>query len=161
MTRGAGDDGLRNRLDELLDELRSALHDSLGGMTEQEARTALVPSRTTLLSLVKHVTFVEAFWFGRAITGQSLDELGVAGSVERSWTVDEGDTIASVQQAFLQASARSREAVRDLALQDPVTGSGPRSLWQLHVQVVRELAQHAGHADILREQLLAGRTATS
>jgi len=28
-------------------------------------------------------------------------------------------------------------------------------VWALYLQVVRELAQHAGHADILREQVLA------
>ena len=27
----------------------------------------------------------------------------------------------------------------------------------IHLQVLRELAQHSGHADILREQLLASR----
>jgi hypothetical protein len=27
----------------------------------------------------------------------------------------------------------------------------------IHLQVLRELAQHSGHADILREQLLAAR----
>jgi hypothetical protein len=31
-------------------------------------------------------------------------------------------------------------------------------VWSLLVQVVRELAQHTGQADILREQVLARRT---
>ena len=30
-------------------------------------------------------------------------------------------------------------------------------MWALLLQVLRELAQHAGHADILREQVLAQR----
>ncbi len=38
-----------------------------------------------------------------------------------------------------------------------VTGRGERTVWALYVQVLRELAQHAGHADILREQLRAER----
>jgi hypothetical protein len=45
----------RARLDELLDEHHAMLHHSLDGLTEAEARR-LVPSRTTLLGLVKHVT---------------------------------------------------------------------------------------------------------
>ncbi len=37
--------------------------------TEEQARRALVPSRTTLLGLVKHATFVERVWFDEAVTG--------------------------------------------------------------------------------------------
>jgi hypothetical protein len=41
-----------------------------------------------------------------------------------------------------------------------VDGRGQRPVWALQLQVLRELAQHAGHADILREQILDdGRTA--
>jgi hypothetical protein len=36
-------------------------------------------------------------------------------------------------------------------------GRGARPVWALQLQVLRELAQHAGHADILREQILANR----
>ncbi|SFF43219.1 mycothiol transferase [Blastococcus tunisiensis] len=32
-------------------------------------------------------------------------------------------------------------------------------MWASYLQVVRELAQHCGHADILREQVLARRSA--
>ncbi|MCW2766096.1 MAG: Mini-circle uncharacterized 19 [Nocardioides sp.] len=46
----------------------------------------------------------------------------------------------------------------ELALDDVVDGRGEHSVWALYLQVLRELAQHAGNADILREQLLAGRT---
>ncbi len=44
-----------------------------------------------------------------------------------------------------------------LALYDIVDGRGERAVWALYLQVLRELAQHSGHADILREQVLAGR----
>jgi hypothetical protein len=36
-------------------------------------------------------------------------------------------------------------------------GRGERVVWALYVQVLRELAHHCGHADILREQVLARR----
>ncbi|MGI8763210.1 MAG: DUF664 domain-containing protein [Ilumatobacteraceae bacterium] len=61
---------LRRRLDELLDEYRASLHDSLDGLTEDEARLRLVPSKTTLLGLLKHVTYVEGVWFDQAISGR-------------------------------------------------------------------------------------------
>ena len=42
-----------------------------------------------------------------------------------------------------------------LELEAVVLGRGERTVWALYLQVLRELAQHAGHADILREQILA------
>jgi hypothetical protein len=42
-----------------------------------EARQRLVPSQTTLLGLVKHVTYVEGIWFDQAITGRSTADIGI------------------------------------------------------------------------------------
>ena len=89
----------RRRIDELIDEYRTALHDSLNDLTEDEARERLVPSKTTLLGLVKHVTFVEGVWFDQAVTGRSYKDIGIASTVDGSFTVRTSDTIASVQAA--------------------------------------------------------------
>lgn len=151
--------GLRTRLDELLDQYRATVHDSLDGLTEQEARQSLVPSRTTLLGLVKHVTFVETVWFGEAISGRPRRELGGAGTPDQSFVLHRGDTIATVRAAHRETCDASRRATAGLGLDDEVTGTGSRAVWQLYLQVLRELAQHAGHADILREQVLAVRQA--
>ncbi|MBM9465847.1 DinB family protein [Nakamurella leprariae] len=149
---------LRTRFDDLLDEYRQALQDALADLTEDEARARLVPSRTTLLGLVKHVTYVEAVWFDHAITGRSLREIGVGSTPDSSFVLAEDDTIASVTQAHRRTWARSRAQLAPLQLGDVVHGGkGERTVWALVVQVLRELAQHAGHADILREQVLAAR----
>lgn len=148
---------LRNRLDELLDEHRKMLYESLDDLSEDEARRSLVPSRTTLLGLVKHVTYVEHVWFNQALTGRSLKELGAPSTPDRSFILRETDTIASVRAAYAEACAASRQLVAELALEDEVTGRGPRALWAIYTHMLRELAQHCGHADILREQILASR----
>jgi len=49
----------------------------LDGLTEEQARRSLVPSRTTLLGLVKHATFVEKVWFDEAIACRSRAEIGI------------------------------------------------------------------------------------
>ena len=67
--------------------------------TEAEARRCLVPSRTTLLGLVRHVTYVERVWFNQALTGRSLRELGAPSTPDRSFTLRKTDTIDSVRQA--------------------------------------------------------------
>ncbi|HYP46444.1 MAG TPA: DinB family protein [Propionibacteriaceae bacterium] len=149
---------LRQRLDDLLDEYRHALLAALDGLSEEEARARLVPSKTTLLGLVKHVTFVEGVWFDQALTGRSYAEIGIATTPDRSFTLRKADTVESVSAAYRARAEASRQAVRQLHLAAVVDGRGARPVWALYVQVLRELAQHAGHADILREQVLTRRT---
>jgi hypothetical protein len=148
---------LRSRVDELLDGYRTALHGCVDGLTEDEARLRLVPSKTTLLGLLKHVTYVEGVWFDQAVTGRSYAEIGIASTPDRSFTLSRSDTIASVQEAHRSRCEASRRTMAELTLDAVVDGRGVRSVWALQLQVLRELAQHAGHADILREQVLARR----
>jgi hypothetical protein len=147
----------RQRVDEIVDEYRVAVHHSLNDLTEEEARRRLVPSKTTLLGLVKHATFVEAVWFDQAVTRRSYAEMGVAGTVDDSFTLRTGDTIASVQATYRKRWETSRRNLASLQSGDMVNGRGPRPVWAVQLQVLRELAQHAGHAEILREQILADR----
>ena len=148
---------LRTRLGELLDEYRASLHDTLEGLTEEEARLRLLPSKTTLLGILKHVTFVEGVWFDQAITGRPYAKIGIPSTPDRSFTLTSTDTIASVQEAHRARCESSRRTMAELPLDNVVDGRGERPVWALQLQVLRELAQHAGHADILREQILARR----
>jgi hypothetical protein len=150
-------DEQRQRIEAVLDEYRVLLHDALDDLTEEEARRRLVPSRTTLLGLVKHATFVEGVWFDQAITGRSYAEIGLAGTVDASFTLRKGDTIATVQAAYRERWEASRRNLAGLRSEDIVNGRGARPVWALQLQVLRELAHHAGHAEILREQILAHR----
>lgn len=145
------------RITELIDEYRTALHDALEGLTEEEARRALVPSKTTLLGLVKHATFVEGVWFDQAITGRPYAEVGIPTTVDGSFALRADDTIATVQAAYRARWEVSRANLASLRDHDVVEGRGSRPVWALRLQVLRELAQHSGHADILREQVLATR----
>ena len=147
---------VRAQFDAFLDEHRTALNDCLRGLTEEQARRRLVPSRTTLLGLVKHATFVEKVWFDEAITCRPRSEIGIPATPDESFILDDADTIASIQQAHREACEASRLAAASLGLDDLVHGNrrGPLPLRWLYLHMLRELAQHCGHADILREQLL-------
>ena len=150
---------IRTQLEMFLDDHRAALNTCLHGLTEEEARRSLVPSRTTLLGLVKHATFVEGVWFDEAITKRSRSEIGIPASPDESFILDRDDTIESIRASHQHACAASREATAALGLEDIVTGNrrGPLPLRWVYLHMIRELAQHCGHADILREQILAAR----
>jgi len=148
----------RAQFEAFLDEHRSALAACLDGLTEEQVRRSLVPSRTTLLGLVKHATFVEKVWFDEAVTRRSRTEIGIPATPDESFVLAADDTIASVRNAHREACAASRRAASSLGLDDVVRGNrrGPLPLRWVYLHVLRELAQHCGHADILREQVLAG-----
>jgi hypothetical protein len=150
-------DNERTQLDAFVEEYRSALEMTLNGVTEEQARNRLVPSSTTLLGLLKHVTWMQRVWFEECVGGTSRQELGLVSSPDESFLLVDDDTIASVTATYRQASATARAAVLDLSLDAVVTGhrTGPRTLRWVYLQVLRELAHHCGHADILREQVLA------
>jgi hypothetical protein len=149
---------LRVQFEAFLDEHRRALEECLDGLTEEQVRRSLVPSRTTLLGLVKHATFVEKVWFDEAVTCRPRSEIGIPATPDESFVLQPDDTIERVREAHRAACESSRRAAASLELDDLLPGNrrGPLPLRWVYLHVLRELAQHCGHADILREQLLAG-----
>jgi hypothetical protein len=152
------DQPARAQFEAFLDEHRRELNGCLDGLTEEQARRSLVPSRTTLLGLVKHATFVEKVWFDEAVTCRPRAEIGLPPTPDESFILTEDDTIATVQRAHREACESSRRATASMALDDILRGNrrGPLPLRWVYLHVLRELAQHCGHADILREQILNG-----
>src|SRR5512141_1896921 len=114
------DQPIRAQIEVFLDEHRRALSGCLDGLTEEQARRSLVPSRTTLLGLVKHATFVEKVWFDEALTGRSRAEIGIPASPDESFVLDGADTVASVAAAHREACEASRRAISGLSLDDVV-----------------------------------------
>lgn len=150
------DQPARAQFEAFLDDHRRELNSCLDGLTEQQARRSLVRSQTTLLGLVKHATFVKKVWFDEAVTCRSRAEIGIPAIPDESFILHGNDTIATVQQARRQACQASRRATSFLGLDDIARGNrrGPLPLRWVDLHMLRELAQHCGHADILREQLI-------
>ena len=145
-------------------QLLAFLHDNrtevaalLGDLTEEQARARLVPSATTVLGIVKHCTFVEKVWFHVSLAGRTREEVGIPESAEDSWLLAADDTVDSVRAAYLAAWAEADDIAAPYDLDDLATHNrrGPLTLRWIYVHMVEELARHAGHGDILREQLLA------
>lgn len=149
---------VRAQFEAFIDDHRNMLNACLDGLTEEQARRALVASRTTLLGLVKHAAFVEKVWFDEAITCRPRTEIGIPAAPDESFILTDQDTIASVRQAHREACEASRQATSLLELDDVLPGNrrGPLPLHWVYLHVLREFAQHCGHADILREQILNG-----
>src|SRR6202034_3798935 len=103
---------------------------TLDCLTEEQARCHLVSSATTLLGLLKHVTWMQRVWFEECVGGTSRLALGLVPNPDESFRLADDDTIASVTAAHREACATARTAVAGLSLDTVVTGhrSGPRTL---------------------------------
>ena len=120
------------------------------GLDEEQLRRVLVGSGTTLLGLVHHLTFAERVWFGHSVAGGPNPG-------DADMTVPEGLTAADVLAAYREAIEESDAAIR--AAGDPdrpcaisIEGRFHTLRWVL-AHMTSETARHAGHADILREQI--------
>ncbi|WP_335938915.1 DinB family protein [Streptomyces sp. PTD5-9] len=131
-----------------LDQLRDAVADKVAGAPEPQVRTGGVPSGTSLLGLLRHLAFVERFYF----LGEEAEDWPATMRPSSQDTVE--DVLADYRAAVERAN-QVIEACPDLALpapRPPRRGPAPSMRWVL-VHMIEETGRHAGHADILREQI--------
>ena len=143
-------------IENMLDLNREALIETARGLSEADARRRLVASLTTPVSLIKHAAAAERIWFQRFWAGLDESECdGYSRRDEGTFVVADDESLADVIAEFERASQRSREIVSRFDLDD--TKDNPREgdvsmRWTL-LTFIQEFARHAGHGDILREQI--------
>jgi uncharacterized damage-inducible protein DinB len=143
-------------LSAFLDRYRETMLWKLDGLSTEQASRHLVPSATTLLGVVKHLAYVERWWFQMNFAG---DPVGFPWPKDEpdediDFRVTDTDTIESIGALYEQEIARSRQIVAGASLEDLGKDLGkvkPRSLRWIMVHMIEETARHSGHADILRE----------
>lgn len=148
----------RQLLEDTLDLNRAELVHAVEGLTDAQARARLVPSLTTPLMLIKHCAAAERIWFQRTLAGIPAGECGgVAVGGDPSFHVDDHETLTDVVAEYRAACARSRHVAAGYNLEDrahhPIVGAV--NLRFIYTGMIAEVARHAGHADILVEQIRA------
>ncbi len=151
----------RVALEGMLNDVREVVRLSVKGLTDEEARRRLVASNTTILGLVQHCAAIERFFFQCTLEGREPAVIsGRSDATAPSWELEESTTIDGVLRDFDAACAESRRTATAYDL-DYVTRHnrrrGPVNVRWIYLHMIQELARHAGHADILREQIEAAR----
>jgi uncharacterized damage-inducible protein DinB len=143
----------RDVLLRFLNRSRNAVVRASEGLTDEQLRAPGVPSGTNLLGLIWHLTGVEEHWLQRLFLGED------PGSVEEEMDAPAGMTRDDVVAAYRAAWARTDaiiDATPDLSTMSKVVNPGQDendSLRRIVAHMVEETSRHAGHADILREQI--------
>lgn len=149
----------RTTLNAFLDYYREAVKAKVRGLTEEEANRKLVQSDTTLASLIKHLARVEMSWFQHRLAQTPLDELprlkATLENIEEEFLVEPDETIDVLLARYDEQCTISREIAASKDLDDVVPHPvlGEVSMRWIMVHMIEETARHAGHADILREQI--------
>ena len=148
----------RLMLENMLDRNRQALIDTAQELSDADARRRLVASLTTPIGLIKHAAAAERIWFQRILLGLDESECdGYATPDDGTFLVADGETLAYVIGEFERASERSRVIATDFELDNTKTHprAGDVNLRFIYLVLIEDFARHAGHGDILREQIIA------
>lgn len=161
-----GSPGIAGDLLHYLQESRDALLRALDGLGEYDARRPLTPSGTNILGVVKHLAGVESGYLGDCLGRPSplrfpwVDDGSIWDGADMWVTADESrDYIVGL---YRSAWTHSDASITELPLDAPAhvewwpQERQATTMGHLLARVVAETAQHAGHADILRE-LVDGR----
>ena len=158
--------GERADLLEALAAQRYFLRFTVEGLTDEQARLRPTASELTLGGLVKHVAHQEAGWVRFVLEGpDSMPGPDDPEQVERwaeEFRMGPDETLEGLLAHYAEVARRTDELVRtlpDLDASHPLPEApwfepgATRSARRVFVHIIAETAQHAGHADILRESL--------
>lgn len=159
-----------------LQEARDALLWKLDGLSERDARLPRTTTGTNLLGVVKHALNVEVGYFGPTFgrawpTPEELvPEAAYDTDPQADWYATEEESLTGIVDLYRRVWSFCDETIASLPLDAPGRVPWWRdrddtvTLQRILVHVTCDLQRHAGHADILREQvdaevgMLAGST---
>jgi hypothetical protein len=160
--------GERADLLEALAHARHFLRFTVRDLTDDQARQRTTVSELTLGGLVKHVTAAERNWASFIEHGpaaapdfSAMTEADYAAWAE-GFRLLPGETLAAVLDEYAAVARRTDEliaALPDLNADHPLPPApwnAPGARWSARralLHIAAETAQHAGHADIIRESL--------
>ena len=148
-----------------LDHFRDTLRRQCADVGAEGLAQALPPSTMTLGGMLKHLAFVEQWWFSIVLHGH--EPTGIWADVDwdadedwdwhsavhdspdqlRSWLDEEiAASDARIDEALARGEGLDTRAVRERR------GGVPTLRWIL-VHMVEEYARHCGHADLIRESV--------
>ncbi|WP_406640299.1 DinB family protein [Amycolatopsis sp. WGS_07] len=154
------DDFAKEYLHNDLREVRETMLRKLDGLPEYAIRRPLTSTGTNLLGLVKHLTVAEARYFGEVFGRPCPEPVPRWDDLEQRGTdfwATEHETREEITSRYRRVCEHSDATIAALAVDAPGhVPWWPRPdvlLFNVLVHMLTETSRHAGHADILREQL--------
>ncbi|WP_374456028.1 DinB family protein [Nocardioides sp.] len=151
-----------------IDHYRATIRLQASGLTDEQLDQPLPPSDLTLGGMLKHLAFVEDYWFSYNLAAHEpappwdaapwdddpdWDWHSAAGTPHAELDALLADAIARADRCLDEALAADPELDRPVARpRPPEKGQTATVRWVL-VHMVEEYARHAGHADLIRQSI--------
>ena len=141
--------------------IREALLGKLDGLSEYDVRRPLTPTGTNLLGLIKHLTTAEAWYFGlvfdrpfpEPVPRWDGDEAALSANMWATADETRAEIIDRYRRVWEHSDATIDTLAIDAAGYVPWWPRPNVKLFNALAHVLQETSRHAGHADILREQI--------
>jgi hypothetical protein len=148
----------RSMLMSFLEYFRSVLLRKVYGLTTEQAQLRLPPSGLHLHGLVRHMAYVENYWFVKAFSGSSEPHpFDDPTDVDRDFHPLESDDLAHDVALLHTSIERSLRIEAEAASLDQIAvlqrDGEPVNLRWIMIHMIEEYARHCGHADFLREAI--------
>ncbi len=160
----------RRDLLETLATHREFLRTTARDLTDEQAAHPSTVSALCIGGIIKHVAHTESGWADFIVVGPSaLAFSGEADYAEHaaSFRMEPGETLTSIIERYDAVARRTDDLVAtyaDLDTAHPLPEAPwfePGATWSARralLHIIAETAQHAGHADIIRETIDGSRT---
>ncbi|BDT96988.1 DUF664 domain-containing protein [Nocardia sputorum] len=151
----------REDLIAMLADQRELFRITLRGIDDEQARRRTTVSELTLGGLLHHLVSCERHWTTVIVRRDENAELDVS-KFGGEYVMAAEETVAGLLATWDEVAAATAELIRtvdslDVSIPTPTSPWVPERIWQsvrytvLHI--LREIAHHSGHADIIREAL--------
>ena len=157
---------------ETLAKHRQFLCYTVRDLTDEQATQRTTASELTLAGLIKHVAAVEANWATFILEGPpeqppNLDDSAQVAEWLAGFQMLPGESLAGLLENYASVARRTDEIVERIPSLDD-SQALPAAPWfepgvrwsarRTLLHIIAETAQHAGHADIIRESLDGAKT---
>ena len=142
-----------------LDYHRDTLLWKVDGLADADLRRQMTPSGMTLLGLVKHIAYVERWWFQAVFQGKDVDFPWTDADPDADWRVGPDESVATILDLYREEVDSSRGILSDAELDDSARRPRTRppgqeqTLRWIVLHMIEETARHNGHADLMREAI--------
>ena len=140
-----------------VDFLRESILWKASDLSHEQLTWAYEPSSMSLLGMIKHLAYVERFWFQEFLAGESVEYPWTKEDPDADWRIEANEDADSIRALYWGEIEKSRAIAAAMTWDEPGKGAkGDRvglTLGWVLTHMVEETARHVGHADLIREKL--------
>lgn len=145
----------KDTLEGFLDWQRATVLWKLEGLSDADLRRPMTASGMTMLGVVKHLAYVERWWFQTVFLDRDVSYPWTDEDPDADFRIEPEESTADVLAVYTQETAEARAIVEAAPLDDASTHpkrSGYSLRW-IVTHMLEETARHNGHLDLMRESI--------